>query len=127
MDGETRSIPLVGRTVIGRSSANEVALPNDLLVSRTHAVIEQYAAGWVVRDLGAANGTFVNGVQVVAGARAAFRRRDQNGRQPRCLSGRLADDRRSTLYKSSSANTSRSCSPTSWDRQSSRWRRRPKS
>jgi class 3 adenylate cyclase len=65
VDGETRSVPLVGRTVIGRSSANEVALPNDLLVSRTHAVIEQYAAGWVVRDLGAANGTFVNGVRVV--------------------------------------------------------------
>jgi class 3 adenylate cyclase len=66
VDGETRSVPLVHRTVIGRSQDSEVALPNDLLVSRTHAVIEQYAAGWVVRDLGAANGTFVNGVRVVA-------------------------------------------------------------
>jgi class 3 adenylate cyclase len=65
LDTKTRCVPLEHRTVIGRSTTNEVALPNDLLVSRTHAVIEQYAGGWVVRDLGAANGTFVNGVRVI--------------------------------------------------------------
>ena len=66
VSGAARSLPLVRRTVIGRSPSNEVAFPEDLLVSRTHAVIEQYAGGWVVRDLGATNGTFVNGVRVVA-------------------------------------------------------------
>lgn len=65
-NGEARSFALVHRTVIGRSSSNEVVFPEDLLVSRTHAVIEQYAGGWVVRDLGAVNGTYVNGVRVVA-------------------------------------------------------------
>ena len=66
VNGEARSLALVDRTVIGRSPSNEVALPGDLLVSRTHAVIEQYGEEWVVRDLGATNGTFVNGVRVVA-------------------------------------------------------------
>jgi class 3 adenylate cyclase len=65
-NGEARSLALVQRTVIGRSLSNEVVFPEDLLVSRTHAVIEQYAGDWVVRDLGAVNGTYVNGVRVVA-------------------------------------------------------------
>jgi hypothetical protein len=36
----------------------------DTTVSRLHAVIERYPTGFCVRDLGSANGTFVNGEPV---------------------------------------------------------------
>lgn len=49
------------RVAIGRASTNDVALPGDPEVSRVHAVLERYPAGWSVRDLGSANGTRVNG------------------------------------------------------------------
>ena len=54
------TVPLGDRTVIGRLPDNQVALTDDPLVSRTHAVVERYASGWAVRDLGTLNGTYVN-------------------------------------------------------------------
>jgi pSer/pThr/pTyr-binding forkhead associated (FHA) protein len=45
------------RAAIGRSSSNEIALDFDAAVSRLHAVVERYPAGWCVRDVGSANGT----------------------------------------------------------------------
>ncbi|MFN0059768.1 MAG: protein kinase domain-containing protein [Planctomycetota bacterium] len=64
--------PLLDRTVIGRSAECDVTLRSES-VSRRHALIESgstiTATGptWLVRDLGTANGTIVNGA-VVRGA-----------------------------------------------------------
>ena len=54
----------VNRSVtIGRSDTCEVSVP-DLLVSRYHARLEVGPGGAQVRDLGSANGTYVNGQHV---------------------------------------------------------------
>ncbi len=45
---------------VGRLSSLEVFLPDES-VSRQHAELVRTAAGWVVRDQGSTNGTFVNG------------------------------------------------------------------
>jgi hypothetical protein len=58
-------VPLDGRkaVVIGRSRSCDLRLPeND--ASRRHAEIVPVRGGFVVRDLGSTNGTFVNGEQV---------------------------------------------------------------
>jgi pSer/pThr/pTyr-binding forkhead associated (FHA) protein len=58
----TGRVPLDGdRLTIGRDQSNDVVLPDDLTVSRHHAVLERLAAGWSVSDLNSTNGTFVNG------------------------------------------------------------------
>ena len=49
------------RLTVGSAQANDVAVAGDGTVSRLHAVLERFAAGWCVRDLGSSNGTFVNG------------------------------------------------------------------
>lgn len=54
------------RTSLGRGHGNDIRLPDDPNVSDLHAVIERYGAGWTVRDLGSANGTFVNAERVDA-------------------------------------------------------------
>jgi len=48
---------------IGRSAMCEIVL-NDTSISRRHAEIVLTDQGWVVRDLGSTNGTFVNGIRV---------------------------------------------------------------
>jgi FHA domain len=50
-----------GRVTVGADPANDLALPADPTLSRLHAVLERYGAGWCVRDLDSRNGTFVNG------------------------------------------------------------------
>jgi hypothetical protein len=52
------------RVTIGRSSTNDIALPEDGQVSRTHAVLERLPTGWYVTDFSSANGTFVNGRRI---------------------------------------------------------------
>ncbi len=62
--------PLVGeRMTVGASDANDLALPWDRTVSRLHAVLERFPAGWSIHDLGSTNGTTVNG-EALAGPRA---------------------------------------------------------
>jgi transcriptional regulator with GAF, ATPase, and Fis domain len=57
-------LPLnAAEVTLGRDPASGICLA-DRSLSRTHCVLVQEDAGWVVRDLGSANGTFVNGVQV---------------------------------------------------------------
>src|SRR5260221_2091183 len=61
----TRLVELVNdRSSLGRATTNDVVVLLDSTVSRLHAVIECYPTGFCVRDLGSANGTFVNGEPV---------------------------------------------------------------
>src|SRR5687767_15890305 len=52
------------RTTVGKAAENDVALEQDPMASRLHAVLERFAAGWCVSDLGSSNGTSVNGERV---------------------------------------------------------------
>ena len=71
-------VPIPGRLVIGRGEDADLNL-DEPEMSRRHAQIEVSAEGIYLRDLGSANGTFVNGVQVrdavlFAGDQIAFDR-----------------------------------------------------
>lgn len=58
-------VPLDGdRLTLGSADTNSIAVPADRRLSRLHAVFENYASGWCVRDLGSRNGTFVNGRRI---------------------------------------------------------------
>jgi hypothetical protein len=54
----------VDRLTLGADAANDLPLPADPTLSRLHAALERYGAGWCVRDLDSRNGTFVNGQRV---------------------------------------------------------------
>jgi hypothetical protein len=50
---------------IGADPSNDLTIDDDTAVSRLHALLARFPAGWCVRDLGSRNGTFVNGDRVV--------------------------------------------------------------
>src|SRR5262249_5399938 len=52
------------RVTVGKAAGNDIALEGDPTVSRLHAVLERFEAGWCVSDLGSSNGTFVNGERI---------------------------------------------------------------
>jgi FHA domain len=65
--GNSRLSPLdLDSISIGRADTNDVALSFDPTVSRLHAVIVNYRGGWCVRDLGSANGTYLNGERLLS-------------------------------------------------------------
>jgi pSer/pThr/pTyr-binding forkhead associated (FHA) protein len=51
------------RSTIGKAIENDVSLA-DATASHLHAVLERFAAGWCVTDLGSSNGTWVNGERI---------------------------------------------------------------
>jgi pSer/pThr/pTyr-binding forkhead associated (FHA) protein len=63
VDGVDQVFQLEGVVKIGRHADNQVQVL-DAQVSKHHCELEEHAAGWVLRDLGTLNGTFVNGERV---------------------------------------------------------------
>ena len=62
-DGTAHTRPLGERTSIGRHTDNDIQLL-DPEVSKAHLTIKRVPDGWLLEDLGSANGTLVNGVRV---------------------------------------------------------------
>ncbi len=61
-DGKTILVPLDrDRITLGRSSACELAYPDDSGLSRHHMSFERTGDAWQVQDLGSKNGTLLNG------------------------------------------------------------------
>lgn len=56
-------------TTLGRDPASDVFLAN-VTVSRNHCEVVRFDDGFVVRDVGSLNGTYVNGERVAAAALA---------------------------------------------------------
>lgn len=62
-----RLVPIeCDRITIGRLADNGLRISGDQQVSRLHAVVERYPAGWSIRDVGSSNGTFVNGERLLS-------------------------------------------------------------
>src|SRR5207247_2501504 len=61
--GQVFTLP-AGSGSIGREPARDVALTADTMVSRRHAEIAPEGDGFVLRDEGSSNGTFVNGQRI---------------------------------------------------------------
>ena len=86
-------IALTGnRVTVGKLATCAVSLDYDALVSRMHALLENFGFAWSIRDLGSRNGTHVNGERIFAerllrsgdelrigGSRLTFRRAMQTG------------------------------------------------
>ncbi len=64
-DGATRKVHLTGgQLTLGRLRDNDLAYPDDRSLSRHHLRFLWEREGWLLEDLGAKNGTFVNGAKV---------------------------------------------------------------
>ena len=64
--GSPRTIPLTAdRLTVGRSDSADICIDSQQL-SRSHAVLEKTTEGYTCRDLGSANGTWVQGVKVAS-------------------------------------------------------------
>jgi pSer/pThr/pTyr-binding forkhead associated (FHA) protein len=75
-EGEARRHVIEQQAVIGRDLDCDIPLASRS-VSRRHALVERTPVGWVVRDLGSANGTCVDGARIteaplVSGAAVRF-------------------------------------------------------
>jgi len=74
-DSAARAVELGGDPVtIGRGLANVVILRSDARTSLRHASIERTPEGYVLRDEGSTNGTWVNNKRV---SRCVLRHRDE--------------------------------------------------
>jgi hypothetical protein len=57
--------PTRDRISIGKSNDNDLVIDGDPAVSRVHAKLERTGPTWCVTDLGAMNGTIVNGERII--------------------------------------------------------------
>lgn len=65
LDGGMRRVPLHGQRVsLGRSSENDLAYPDDSVLSRRHMAFDFDGLDWWVEDLNSTNGTSVNEVRL---------------------------------------------------------------
>lgn len=62
-NGEAKRVLMTGTTSIGRGNHNALIFPDDR-VSNNHAVIAVNPEGFLIRDLGSTNGTYVNGKRI---------------------------------------------------------------
>ena len=62
-DGSRRTIPLDGAMTVGRDPGCGILLSSPT-VSRRHALLAPDGEGWLVRDLGSGNGTFLDARRV---------------------------------------------------------------
>ncbi len=66
-NGQTREFLLKKPDItIGRAPSNDVPLSGDQLASRRHALIRYDGVNFTIRDVGSANGTYINGVELRA-------------------------------------------------------------
>ena len=64
---QSRLIPVqADRATIGKAAENGISVEGDPSISRLHAILERFEAGWCITDLGSSNGTFLNGERVFA-------------------------------------------------------------
>ncbi|MBO0794552.1 MAG: FHA domain-containing protein, partial [Ktedonobacteraceae bacterium] len=62
-----REYPLnKSEVTIGRASTRDISLPQDRLISRKHASVQYENGDYVLRDVGSANGTLLNGKLIEA-------------------------------------------------------------
>jgi pSer/pThr/pTyr-binding forkhead associated (FHA) protein len=67
---QSRRVELTAdRSTVGKAGENDIAVVDDATASHLHAVLERFAAGWCVTDLGSSNGTWLNGERIWASRR----------------------------------------------------------
>lgn len=64
--GEGTRFILTEKAVLGRAATADIALPNDPLISRRHAVLERNEEGYLIEDQDSGNGTYVDGERIAA-------------------------------------------------------------
>ncbi|MEO8587219.1 MAG: FHA domain-containing protein [Acidobacteriota bacterium] len=62
-EGDVRRHVFEQQAIVGRDADCDVSLASRSC-SRRHAIVEKAADGWLLRDLGSANGTFLGGARV---------------------------------------------------------------
>jgi pSer/pThr/pTyr-binding forkhead associated (FHA) protein len=70
---------VIGRgDAVGRAGGLDLApFDSSRVVSRNHAELSRTDSGWVCRDLGATNGTFINGRRIAPGSEVPVAPGDQ--------------------------------------------------
>ena len=81
-EGGSRTLPLEGkkRITLGRAADNDLAYPDDPVLSRRHVALEFDDDQWWAEDLGSKNGTLVNGVRIAGRRQLALGDRVVAGR-----------------------------------------------
>ncbi len=65
LEGRAQNVVLdQDRMTLGRSTANPLAFPDDVGLSRQHLALTRNDGQWLVEDLGSKNGTMLNGVRL---------------------------------------------------------------
>ena len=69
-DGTRRIYPLAAdRVTLGRAADNDLAYPEDAVLSRRHLLLERDLGAWFATDQGSKNGTLLNGERLDSRAR----------------------------------------------------------